>query len=107
MNGAVALPVDVLEVDEPSLGLERRDVSNTARAELVLCKVVENRLVARASGLLDRGFRLGVAQCEIVDRHVIRRDFIEQVALYPLLKLPQAGAGLLPLRRKVASCQGP
>ncbi len=107
VNGAVALPMDVLEVDEPFLGLERRDVANTARAELVLCKVVEYRLVASAGGLLDRGFRLGVAQCKIVDRHVVRHDVIEQVALYPLLKIPQAGADLLPLRCKVASCQGP
>ena len=80
--------MDVLEVDEPSLGLERRDVANAARAELVLCEVVEYRLVANAGGLLYRGFRLGVAQCELVDRHVVRRDVIEQVALYPLLIEP-------------------
>lgn len=53
--------MDVSEVDEPSFGLERRDVANTARAELVPCKVVEYRLVARASALLDGGFRLVVA----------------------------------------------
>ena len=107
MDRAVALPVIPLQGNEPFLRVEGRDVAYPPAAELVARKEVEHRLVPGSRGRPHCRLGLRVLGGELENGHVLGGNVVEEVPLDPLLKLAQARARPLPLRREIMGCQGP